>query len=649
MATKNRLIRKNGAETLIGDVLNGTGTNVKVQWHALGNIENLRLRKTDVIVALGSLVDRIHTDPKSVLAEFHNNPEHVFYLALGEPGDQPVKILGIKKLLTPLGIEEKELAETWESNITVLSAREDVEFFGSKRPTVGAAFARKADDDRAARTATTQFADGVAAIRHYLEQQEEDRDSDPEYTDKEPSSAQLWIIGQLQSANQRKKPKALDVTEFLDLVSTMSLIPHGLACKLIATLPRVKDILVAATVGSRTKSTWEKIDCLHTWNPGADFGAAIGALLVSDVTIVTGEGAVPRETVLGILEFLNVFDQLDSITPAVLVTLLKSMTKKSDVRTARISEVIIRSLAATVREAPIETLKAVSAEELAGCLKNLPLTQASPRVDFLLALLDKNYEELLNSYWWTSCTWDDLNSLGQTKLFDILKSRELTESVRQPAVRELLTSIGTRAFLGRAVSSHLLIAELITPDDLVQISRSIAKKDGVFSGWLNALGNVQELKSLETANRELIANASQLQQGLKAENTANRELTTRLERIEAQLTEARSASAGLIASERRQLVIDAMRALGQVAATMEALNGMPEASSTLQKASSLLGRQGVECFAAPGDIVSFDPLSHNAPAGKPAVGSRVTVVRGGYKWNEENVVLIEALVSEASN
>jgi hypothetical protein len=120
------------------------------------------------------------------------------------------------------------------------------------------------------------------------------------------------------------------------------------------------------------------------------------------------------------------------------------------------------------------------------------------------------------------------------------------------------------------------------------------------------------------------------------------------ERLEALLRETHNQQVSFRAAQDRQLRIDAMRSLAELAIEVEELvaNGAG-ADVLIERVRVLAEINSLEPIGQVGVQLPFDPACHTPLAGYPDAGSPVSVVRPGYTWHAggEDVLLERAVVA----
>lgn len=152
----------------------------------------------------------------------------------------------------------------------------------------------------------------------------------------------------------------------------------------------------------------------------------------------------------------------------------------------------------------------------------------------------------------------------------------------------------------------------------------------------------------ESDQVSIAARVTSLEHALVEAEHRAKELAERCDHLEEILRQEHAASVGLRAAQRRQLQIDVIRTLADVAAEVEELatdHFGPEV--LVDRVRSIVSAHALEPIGAAGATSPFDPDLHVPAYGTPEAGTMTTVIRPGYRWclADEDVVLSKALVT----
>jgi hypothetical protein len=127
------------------------------------------------------------------------------------------------------------------------------------------------------------------------------------------------------------------------------------------------------------------------------------------------------------------------------------------------------------------------------------------------------------------------------------------------------------------------------------------------------------------------------------------ELTARCEELERQLYAADTRSPEVRQAQERQLRIDAVRALAELAMEVEELTANEaEPAVLVAKVRARATREGLEPIGRAGEETTFDRARHKPIGSGLRDGAVVYVVRPGYTWHapDEDVLIGKAIVEE---
>jgi hypothetical protein len=127
------------------------------------------------------------------------------------------------------------------------------------------------------------------------------------------------------------------------------------------------------------------------------------------------------------------------------------------------------------------------------------------------------------------------------------------------------------------------------------------------------------------------------------------ELVQRCEDLERQLYAADTRSPEVRKAQERQLRIDAIRALAELAMEIEELTANEaEPAVMVEKVRAQATQAGLEPIGRAGEETTFDRSRHKPIGGAVRDGAPVYVVRPGYTWHapDEDVLIGKAIVEE---
>jgi len=654
MTSQRVLIRPTPTGYQSAVVVSADNGELKIRWEGSKKVVSYMPHAKDLDVAFGSLTHRLYSEQADILVLFRKKPEEIFYEALAAPGSSGKTIGDLAAILAPLGLDEKTIAVAWGKSFGALATRSDVKFSGSKNPTPGATYslAEKrvppAKATGASKPARLTFPNATVGLRHVLEAIRKKQTPVAPLIEDNHNSFVEKLLSEIVGG-ERKPRLAISPREFWDLVDLSRDLSAAEWEQLASLHTSRRDQLMLATLATKPGKLADNLLKNLSWAP-TKIAANLLVQLREDLSsrkLSESRLGGDRRAFLEMVLFWAAHNHLPILgfQEVFRATQLIQGVKASN--TQKAEDLLLGYLANELAARGPELALEIEPKEIAEVLKGVPLVENGPRVAIMIALNDAIPAELENTYWWPGCSWSDIEMLGNTKLLDVLMSEGLTNSVRKPPVDEFLKTISTRDFLARALSGQRIVAELIEPASFASAAVRAAKHDPLLSGWLDAVSRKDEFESLRKASEALeVALASKEAElfHAQADSQARGVAQAQLER---KISALKNESSEMLTSERRQLVIDAKRALAEVAASLEKISLGGDNAAVVSKVRAQIARHGVSCFAETGMTVDFDSLLHHSPGGEPGFGSKVDVGRGGYKWDEENIVLVKALVSES--
>jgi len=655
MTTKRVLIRPTPTGYQSAVVVSADNDELTIRWDGSKEVVSYEPHAKDLVVAVGSLTHRIYSEREDLLGFFRKQPEEIFYEALAAPGPSGKTIGDLSTILAPLGLDEKTIAVAWEKSFGALAKRSDVKFSGAKNPTPGATY-RLAEKEIPSAKATSaskpvrmSLPNATVGLRYVLEAIRKKQNPVAPLIEDDHNSFAEKLLSEIVGG-EKKQRLAISPQEFWDLVDLAHALSAAEWKQLTSLHTSRRDQLMLATLATKPGKLAENLLKTFSWAPTKTAAHLLVQLRKDLSSRKSNEPSLGsnRTAFLEVIIYLAGHNHLAILDFQEVFRATQLIQGVKASHTQKASDLLLRYLANELVAGGPEIASQIEPKEIAAVLEHLPLVENGPRVAIMVALSKANPAELENIYWWRGWgSWSDIEMLGNPSLLDVLRSEGLTNSVRKPAVDQFLKTISTRDFLARAISGHRILAELIEPASFASVALKAAKNDPLLSGWLDAVSRKDEFESLkktsEALNLTLATKEAELSQA-KADSKTRGVAMAQLER---KISAMKSESSEMLTSERRQLVIDAKRALAEVAASLEKVSLGGDNAPVLSKIRAQIARHGVSCFAENGRTVDFDPLLHNSPGGDPVSGSKVDVGRGGYKWDEENIVLVKALVSES--
>ncbi|MFC6083748.1 hypothetical protein [Sphaerisporangium aureirubrum] len=669
-------------KTRVGTVLSRSGTVATVRWDDDGSVEDVRLGTQTLLAVVGTLRHRSLVDRAALAERFTADPLGFIVEFLRESG-KALKAVVIKEQLVELGLEKVAVDKAWESAQPKLSASADV--YVQKIGKVGvyrwAGPAEEAAVDKeageVAQAPSSESAEEIAQadVSFPVEGQDEkdvavqSAEASPSLTSTRTPSRRMH--GQDVSAKRMPAPDTST-----PLVST----------------PSVRETLAEMLGGKPT-------DPLESY-AGRPLRAGIGLGKLEDSAIDTLLATADRQEFQLIqalllaaprpLGTLDTQEVLDRLGPAVLDAIVRSATEElrkapkplpsmrvaaawlmrrvasslrlPDVVPSTIAELALH-LSADPQKSELEALDVaghlfarvlrkplsgpVDMALLARVVRPLPLTDNGGRAALMAAVGRLSPDDIAEDRWWSGVTVQDLSGCAQGALRQLLSCPTVIGRIVGPLLVRELADVTTRTRLSIFLGLPAVLAEHLPAPSVADAFRRVATQDLVVEGWADALSGRARL---EVMRRELSRAADEARAAIDLAEAAERragELEERCARLEQDLRGAHGHAIALRGAQERQVKIDVIRALADLAAEIEELSaGGTDPDLVVERVHGLVGGQGLEPIGRVGDAAAFDPALHEPLVGFPELGTRVRVMRPGYRWSssDEEVLLQKALI-----
>ncbi|MEQ4303900.1 hypothetical protein ABNF97_21385 [Plantactinospora sp. B6F1] len=633
----------------------------RVRWDDTGEEEDLRLGRHNLLVVRGSLRHEWLMDPGSVPEAFRKDPHGLIIRVLCE-SDKPLTAKRLIEQLVNLGVDAEAASAGWaatrrkfnESDLerTGKGSGSTYRWRGSRGP--GADRAGSVTDDR---TETAGRRDAPP-----------DQPDLPIVTTAPENSTAAPVDPELPAAEPSgKEPDEGPVTLADALARVLGAESEGGMDEIVR-----RPLWLGVRLGRLTESSLS--DLLHSLT-GADRIRATGLLLAlprqSDaLESPENSSALDAQTIDDILavaaaELCTAAESSAGSEAAVawlirrtaslarpaaaqpLVQLAEFLARARQPDLTALDEAA-RMLGRALPLLPPDDLVAVDRAALSVVAVQLPLTVNGGRAALLAGLAKASPEDIAEPVWWSGVTLRSLAECGAGLLGGVTSMPEVVARVLRPLVIENLTAVSSRAQLVHLLGLPSEFFAEVPAEAVAAAFRRTGRADPTVAGWVRALADDDSLDSLkrdlEQAHHELTT------EGKRAETAEHRarEFAERCDRLEGMLRREHAQGAAVRLSQERQIRIDVVRALADLAAEVEelAVNHLgPEV--LVERVRGLVAAQALEPVGTAGATVAYDPAVHEPVHGVPDVGSSVGVVRPGYLWRSgsEEILIHKTLVA----
>ncbi len=316
---------------------------------------------------------------------------------------------------------------------------------------------------------------------------------------------------------------------------------------------------------------------------------------------------------------------------------------------ANAQEALVDLLAMGLRD-PDRSGGAVEAHDLrtlARSIQGLPFNATGGRSSLLAALAVGGHAgELRDPAWWVGLEYDDLVAAGNGALGSVFALADVGDHVVQPIVSQRLSAMSNRRDLAWLFSLPPVVAQRAMVDDVAKAAWAIGTRDAWLGDLLGHLRDESGRRALEIERDEAIRQYHDSQDATQRALASLAEAEDRVSRLQARVSASHTESHGLRASNARQAKLDSLRTLAQIAVTVESSVGRLSPDQLFARVLAALGRQGIQQVGTRGQVVPFDPISHDPGLTSLGSGAPVIVTRSGYAWHDadEQLVLVKAVV-----
>ncbi|WP_167537034.1 hypothetical protein [Micromonospora terminaliae] len=682
---------RNSESARVGAVLSAEGTRCLVRWEDNGEEELIVAAGSIKRAQRDSLRHQALIDPAPIVGWFADDPMATIVRLLREHRSKMTG-LRIRQELEQLGLDPAAVRKAWASASKTLGNNPQVEVTGKKgaplfrwigaRDSSAEAAApsapgaetlpesspgpnrRHTTASAAAQTTETVRADGGVQPEPTAPAPEQrvSQESAPAATERAPhvaagtkaepgaSSTQptlaeriAAVVGEEHPAELRdylSRPLAIgarfgqvDGQRIDDFLGSLAEHDREVALSLLLALPRQS----AAVGGGRQRKLVD--------------GGVVEPVLAAAAAELRGYAAAEPAVLTAAAWLLRRASGVEDLPGSAAASLISLMVKVASAR---------REQDVTVLDAAVGTLSrllpALSRDErtgldltgLAQAVAHLPLSRDGGRAALLAAIGKFRSKALLAPDWWESVTLDALAECATGPLGGVTSRPEIVEQYVRPLVARELSRVTSRTRLGFLLGLPGEFVSNLPADALAAAFRRVAGDDEVVAALVGALAQERRIDALrqdvERARTEAAAAGERVEE---AERRAA-VLADRCDRLEESLRAEHRQASSLRSAQDRQIQIDVIRSLADLAAEVEELAAEQTTPDVLvERVRALAYAQALEPVGQAGQKLPFDPTAHEPIVGAPSNHDAVTVIRPGYRWRPsgEDILIEKALVT----
>lgn len=615
----------------IGEILIQDGGQYLVRWEDDGTEEELTLSAADETLSRQSLRYQHLIDPESVDAAFQSNPAAVVLRVVAESGE-PISQKAIRRALSRLGVSDfdvdKFVPDAWHR----LLQHDAIKTLGSPAT-------------ERMKVAWIGGDPSLQPVQGTLDEAGRPVEAHPETTGGKPD--QRDAIDEptaLPELGGSALETAAEPGEQPGESSTP--VPADPAPSPAAQFPEQPD----GAAPEPAEPTVETPNVAPSDMPGLPDDLALDALLAAAVGQIASTGGNTSEQRDAFAELLRRCAATeDEVTPALVSNLVEvaSAVAAGGPRYADVIEATLRQVAALILQAKDKSGD-LDLSSMAAVAIRLPFTPHGGRVALLRAIAQVQPGVLAADQWWVGVTLKDLTAAARGGFGGVTSLQDVAEQIVRPLVLQELARANTVARLGAVFGLPGEFVSLIPPRSVAAALRRIAGDNPAVAGWLKVLAGAEESErqnqELQRARKE-VAQAEALVQQAERQSA---ELAERCRRLEEMVRSDHTQAVQLRSAQDRQIRIDGVRSLAELAAEVEELAAENAASKMLvDRVRALVAVHDLEPLGKTGEESPFDPSTHDPIGDLPEPGVPVTVIRPGYRWRPsgEDILLDKALVT----
>lgn len=627
-------------------------------------------RTGHVMVARGGINHILRVYPDQMVEVFEAHPTEVADQVLRE-ATEPQPSATLKKRLQALPVPVEAVDRVWnqikshldKSSVVKVSAEKPKRYSwtGPERPEGLLPFVRRDNAEPAAGGGGTEAPpppSGADPQKPITEAQDvpapqasgEEAKPEPPKPDKDPSPApEGTLVARLRSLGGPS-----------DIRTTRDVAQRLLECATLIRDSPAEDLATLQTVDKEDQTTaYAMLACFpkrlrlpDQLQPLGEQDAATFAQLV------VGELTRAEDSQRKVISpsAINFFDRLvrspagPALPAALLARLIVVLTDQVHDAPARLVDHTTTLLATALRTASDNQsrLPDESLVRLARPLRSLALEARSGRALFLATLHKVRPEIARREEWWRGFDFVTLSAAATGPLSTALNDEEVGSQYIRPIVLAFADGVTTRRALSELTGAAPELLRHLPSARYREAWRRVAGADRTVSGWFEDLTSARQLQAareaLDRAEKELGLARSEREAAVERAH----ELDVEVQRATEQLTQMRQAAHASSDAHDRQVKLDVITALANLALTVMQAPAARSDQALMQTIDYMAGREGLEQLETWGTEVPYRPETHDSLGVTIEPGSPVLVLRPGYTYSVggESVVLIKAHVGK---
>jgi hypothetical protein len=653
-----------------GVLLARQGPSLTVRWDDDGREEDVRISTTTTFAVRGSVRHQGLVDRAALIARLETEPVAVV-LQLLRDHESGMTAVQIKEKFTDLGLDRELVDKVWKRVQSKLAKLDRVRFATMSYRWIGP---KPEVREAQAGPPRDPSADGVTAPagREAPEPQRSPADASLTASEKTTSASQqprriapLADLSPGEAATQSAADKPVSLALALAAALGDRPVPDAshYAARPLATaarLHRLDDAVLDRLVTSVGAQEQARVIALLAALPRsakpvdavrvtAVDPVLIQSLMAASAAELRERSPVDPEVMSAVRWLLRRVIALPLDVQAVpslieLAAAIAADPGKGDLATLdRIAQLLHRQLPVMKKdERDVVDLDAVS-----RIASKLSFTPQGGRAALLSAVGLVWPERVTDEIWWRDATLTDLADCATGFLGPVTSRPEVAKCVIAPRMTRELSRVTSRVRLAKLLTLPAEFVEHLAPEGVANAFRRVGGNDPVVESWVQMLAGESRVAQLRVEVERAQDEARRANERAERAEASDRELAARYERLEKLLQQQHEQSVGIRASQERQLQIDAIRSLAELAAEVEELAASDATQEVLvERVRSCVSEHHLEPVGEVGIKTVFNRELHEALIGAPGNGEVVTVLRPGYRWRsgDEDILLSRALV-----
>lgn len=310
----------------------------------------------------------------------------------------------------------------------------------------------------------------------------------------------------------------------------------------------------------------------------------------------------------------------------------------------------LRASIVTLGPSGWQRLSAADKASVARRSARASLAPEGARLALLTTIWRFEPDQVRDTAWWEGATFDELAGVAGASTRPILTEPAIRETIVEPRTRRALDEATTRRRVMTVLAAPSEIAQTLNADEVRGAITRVSATDDLTRDWVTELSDAAGRFALEQRLEQADQELQSLRAAADEAHAAAAAATDRLRRAEERLLHASHSADGLRDSQARQIRVDAVRAVADMAAYVESALERQSPQRISARVAAIAKREGLTRLGEPGEEVPYKPSEHDLVGSPVEPGTAVVVRHVGYTWDgpDGEIVLARALVERAT-